>query len=170
MQSKCTDWQQLHLRLLLCRELMTTERSITELEESDLLQYFSVDPQALPEAFPEHSSLSALDMLPKSGCKGLQVKLTAVPMASAMHCRHVNLPAAHVLTAHAECPDRLHTHLLHMLHEVLITKLEWAHAPLYDHIIREGLRCIAIVAGRNRGNRPEICHVPAHHTVSDRGG
>ena len=86
LQSRCTDWQQLHLQLLLlCRELMTTERSITELEESDLLQYFSVDPQALPEAFPEHSSLAALDMLPKSGCKGLQVKLTAIHMAPVMH-------------------------------------------------------------------------------------
>ena len=123
MQSKCIDWQQLHLRFLLCRELMTTERSITELEESDLLQYFSVDPQALPEAFPEHSSLAALDMLPKSGCKGLQVKLTGHPMALAMHCRHVNFPAAPVLTAHAECLDRLHTHLLHGVHKIPTTKL-----------------------------------------------
>ena len=74
MRSICRDRQQQHLRLSLCREVMTTKRSITELEESDLLQYFSVDPQALPEAFPEHSSLAALDMLPKSGCKGLQVE------------------------------------------------------------------------------------------------
>ena len=97
---------------------MTTERSITELEESDLLQYFSVEPQALPEAFPEHSSLAALDMLPKSGCKGLQVKLTAIPMALAMHNGHVNLPAAPVLIAHAEGLCRLHTHLLHGMHKV----------------------------------------------------
>ena len=124
MQSKCTVWQQLHLRLLLCRELMTTERSITELEESDLLQYFCVDPQALPEAFPEHSSLAALDMLPKSGCKGLQVKLTAILMALAMHFRHVNLPAAPGLRANAECLDWLHTYLLHGMHKVPTTKLE----------------------------------------------
>ena len=127
-QSKGTDWQQLHLRLLLCRELMTTERSITELEESDLLQYFSVDPQALPEAFPEHISLAALDMLPKSGCKGLQVKPTAIPVAPTMQCRHVDLPAAPRLRAHAEGLCRLHTHLLHGMQDVPITKLEWAHA------------------------------------------
>ena len=91
---------------------MTTERNITELEESDLLQYFSVDPQALPEAFPEHSSLAALDMLPKSGCKGLQVKLAAIPMALALHQEHVNLPAAPVLIVHADSPARPHTYVL----------------------------------------------------------
>lgn len=52
---------------------MTTERNMTELEDSDILQYFSLPPRALPEAFPEHNQSPAIAMLPKTGCKGLQV-------------------------------------------------------------------------------------------------
>ena len=52
---------------------MTTEKSITELVEGDIFQYFTLQPESLPEAFPEHNKSAAKAMLPKTGCKGLQV-------------------------------------------------------------------------------------------------
>ena len=55
------------------RELMTTEKSITELVEGDICQYFPLQPESLPEAFPGHNKSAATAMLPKTGCKGLQV-------------------------------------------------------------------------------------------------
>ena len=58
---------------------MTTERSMTELEDSDILQYFSLPSSALPEAFPEHNKSLAIAMLPKTGCKGLQVSSHSEP-------------------------------------------------------------------------------------------
>lgn len=59
--------------MLLCRELMTTDSSITDLQDSDLLQYFPLPPDSLPEAFSEHNKSPAMGLLPKTGCKGLQV-------------------------------------------------------------------------------------------------
>jgi len=55
------------------RELMTTDKKMTNLKERDILQYIPLPPESLPEAFPEHSQSPAIAMLPKSGCKGLQV-------------------------------------------------------------------------------------------------
>ena len=52
---------------------MTTEKSMTELDDSDILQYFSLPPSALPEAFPERNKSPTIAMLPKTGCKGLLV-------------------------------------------------------------------------------------------------
>ncbi len=60
---------------------MITEKSITELGEGDICQYFPLRPESLPEAFPEHNKSPATAMLPKPGCKGLQVSyLTLSPM------------------------------------------------------------------------------------------
>ena len=50
-----------------------TDRPATELTEEDVTCYFSLPAEALPEAFPEHNTAPSLPMLPKSGCKGLQV-------------------------------------------------------------------------------------------------
>ena len=52
---------------------MITEKSITELVEGDIGQFFQLRPESLPEAFPEHNRSPATAMLPKTGCKGLQV-------------------------------------------------------------------------------------------------
>jgi hypothetical protein len=48
---------------------------MTSLEEKDILFYFPLPPESLPEAFPEHNKGPTVSMLPKSGCMGLQVHL-----------------------------------------------------------------------------------------------
>lgn len=70
---------------------MITEKSITELVEADICQYFPLQPQSLPEAFPEHNKSPAIAMLPKIGCKGLQVPC---------HAEHHVTPLQQLLSGH----------------------------------------------------------------------
>lgn len=46
------------------------------LEEKDVFCYFPFPRESIPEAFPELNKAPNLSMLPKSGCSGLQVRLT----------------------------------------------------------------------------------------------
>ena len=60
---------------------------MAELGQEDLLSYYHLPKEALPEAFPEANTAPSLPMLPKSGCRGLQVRslLVAVHLTN----RHV---------------------------------------------------------------------------------
>ena len=51
---------------------------MVELTQEDLLSYYHLPKEALPEAFPEVNTAPSLPMLPKSGCKGLQARAPAV--------------------------------------------------------------------------------------------
>lgn len=59
--------------MVCCRESLAKEKKMTEVSDEDVLYYIPLPAESLPEAFPELNRGPTVDMLPKSGCTGLQV-------------------------------------------------------------------------------------------------
>ena len=57
-----------------CRvPLVAADKDMAAMTADDVGRYCALPPEALPEAFPRHNTAPTLALLPKSGCKGLQV-------------------------------------------------------------------------------------------------
>jgi hypothetical protein len=59
--------------MVLRRIPLATDHKMNEMMDEQVLFYFTLPPESLPEAFPEYNRGPTVEMLPKSGCTGLQV-------------------------------------------------------------------------------------------------
>ena len=65
-----------------CRVPLVADKDMASMTAEDMYRYCMLPPEALPEAFPQHNTAPTLPMLPKSGCKGLQVHSLFPPAVS----------------------------------------------------------------------------------------
>ena len=56
--------------------LVVEDKDMAAMTAEDVGRYCALPPEALPEAFPRHNTAPTLQLLPKSGCKGIQVSST----------------------------------------------------------------------------------------------